>query len=73
MQWLTDEEKIVNLNRLNSDIENGDIDKVFVPYLLKINKMGGICTTQCCTGHSKKNPSGYLSLRMTKPWWTIIN
>lgn len=59
-EWLTLGEKKEKLNDLY-ELENKDLDLNFLPYLERINQLSGMCTTQSCTGHRKKD--GYISLR----------
>jgi hypothetical protein len=44
-------EKMCRMRGLQRSTLEGEIDKEFIPYLEKLNKLPFVCTTQCCTGH----------------------
>ncbi len=60
-------EKEFRLSFLREQIEKENVDPEFIPYLKQINSIGGICTTQSCTGHkrNKHQDDGHLRFRLS--------
>jgi len=55
--YLTPEEKEFRLEQLAKEIADGEVDEQFYPYLIRLNAMPYVVTTQCCCGHAgKKTP-----------------
>lgn len=65
LRYLTEHEKRRCMRELAQELEAKRIDPELIPWLAKINKVKGVCTTQCCAGHELRGlATGYISLRM---------
>lgn len=62
---LSSDEKLLRMKLFEQDVENGEIDKDFIPFLRKLNRYC-IMTTQCCVGHGK-DTEAYLDFRSMMP------
>jgi len=75
--FLKKKEKSALLKELGKEISRGNIDSGIVPYLRILNKMDGVCTLFCCTGHlhpedSMMTEEGYIVLRLNKQRFDFI-
>lgn len=66
LEWLLRKEKKEKLVSLRREIDEKEVDKLFIPYLHEFNTMPCVCTTQCCTGHTRPRKPGYISFRLSE-------
>lgn len=75
--WLTKIEKQRHLRELNWAMlaaEAGDedlsVDAAFIPYLVRVNNIPWLCSTQCCEGHLAEGDIkiGHLVIRVEKDY-----
>ena len=71
--WLTDEEKQRHLRNLNYAKFDPDIsiDKEFIPYLTRLNRIPWLVSIQSCSGHIMRNNEkcGHLGFRVKEPYF----
>ena len=73
---LTHAEKRYRLQELESEIEQGLVDKEMIPYLKKINAYPFIVTTQSCTGHGEDPATGrqaHVDFRCALPIYMVMD
>ena len=57
------------LKRLTGDVDRRQVDEKWISHLITVNQIDGVCTTECCQGHSRFNSSnfrGYISMVLSK-------
>lgn len=64
--YLSSGEKVEILENLSGEIKNGLIDGPFIHYLKEINRIRGVASMECCTGHEEKALLGYIDLRLSE-------
>ena len=76
LKYLDNEIKNRLLTRLSEDIDRERTDERWVKHLIKANEWDGICTVECCQGHSRFHASnfrGYISLLFSAEKQKIFN
>jgi len=56
--FLTPQTKRLELKWLKKSIDAGSIDERMIPYLKRVNKIRGVVSDTCCSGHTKKERPG---------------
>lgn len=64
-QYVSDEQKQDILRQLNMLIQSGVVDADMIPWLEKLNKLNGVVSTFCCTGH-RNGWLGYIAIQVNK-------
>lgn len=72
--YLTEKEKFGHLKFLAQQIKAKHVDPKIIPWLKKINKINGVCTTQSCAGHKrgKYQDDEHIRFRLSKPMMNIF-
>lgn len=83
-RYLTLDEKLKILKNLRKEIEEDKVDEKIIPYLIRINKIKGVCTVQSCSGHwgedkwfekdgrKYQKDTGYLAIRLSRHMWNEL-